>query len=188
MTDFFVLLEQPRRPWLDESAVREAFHRLASASHRDGAAGGTAFSPDLNAAFVTLRDPVKRLRHFLELEDQSALRTGQAIPADLGELFPQVAAARQALTSYAARRRGAGGALARALLAEEESAAKAIAWETRTTLDKRLAEVLEALRALDAQWPSPRALTGLAELYAWLAYLTRWDEQLREAALQAEIA
>lgn len=187
VTDLFALLEQPRRPWLDERAVKDAFHRLASVSHPDRTGGQTDFSADLNGAFVTLRDPVKRLRHFLELEDPSALHETRAIPEDLGKLFPRVATARQTLSSYAARRRGAGSAVARALLAEEERAAKAIALETRTTLDKRLTEAFEELRMLDAKWSSTRALTGLAELYTTLAYLTRWDEQLREATLQCEI-
>lgn len=187
MTDSFALLEQPRRPWLDERAVKEAFHRIASATHPDLSGGGTDFSSSLNAAFVTLRDPVKRLRHFLELEDLPALREARAIPSDLAELFPSVAAAQQALTTYAAHRRAAGSAIARAILAEEESAAKAAAREARALVETRLAEALEELRAFDAKWPAPRAHTALAELHIRLAYLTRWDEQLREAALQCEI-
>lgn len=187
MTDLFALLEQPRRPWIDEHAVKEAFHRRASRAHPDLTGGDSAFAVDLNAAFATLRDPVKRLRHFLELEDPRALEEPQVIPGDLGELFPRVAAARQALTTYAARRRVAGSAVARALLTDEEHAAKAAADHARTILEKRLTEALDEVRALDAKWPFPEAHTALAGLLARLAYLTRWERQLREAALQCEI-
>ncbi|MCA1660507.1 MAG: hypothetical protein LC642_08250 [Verrucomicrobiaceae bacterium] len=185
MIDLFALLEQPRRPWLDEHAVKEAFHRLAFAAHPDQPGGQSDASADLNAAFVTLRDPVKRLRHFLELEDPTILRQPGSVPDDLGELFPRVAAAREALTRFAERRRNAASAVARALLAEEEGAAKTIAHETRGAIEKRLAADLDALRAIDGGRISDRE--GLAHLYARLAYLTRWDAQLREAALQCEI-
>ena len=185
MIDSFALLEQPRRPWLDEHAVKEAFHRLAFAAHPDQPGGRSDAAADLNAAFVTLRDPVKRLRHFLELEDPALLRQAGSIPDDLGELFPRVAAAREALTRCAERRRGAASAVARALLGEEQRAAQTIAGETRDAIEKRLAADLDALRAIDRSGISDRE--GLARLYTRLAYLTRWDAQLREAALLCEI-
>ena len=183
--DLFALLEQPRRPWLDEHALKGAFHRLAFAAHPDRPGGQSDASADLNAAFETLRDPVKRLRHFLELEEPAILRQAASVPDDLGELFPRVAAAREALTRFAARRRSAASAVARALLADEEGAAKTIAGETRGAIEQRLAADLEALRAIDGTAISDRK--GLAHLYTRLAYLTRWDAQLRAAALECEI-
>ena len=183
MPDYFALMEQPRRPWLDEAALRDAFHRLAAALHPDAHTGDAEKFAELNAAFSTLRDPVKRLRHWLELESPDALQRPTVIPPDLAELFPVIGAARQALLDFAARRRAATTALSRALLAGDEAKVRATADCARTALDAARTNAIEGLHALDAGSP-PEVL---AALHGRFAFLEKWDAQLREAALQVEI-
>ena len=184
MTDYFALMEQPHRPWLEECALRDAFHRLAAAKHPDAATGNAGEFADLNTAFCTLRDPVKRLRHWLELESPDALHRAAAIPPDLLELFPIIGSARQSLIDFAARHRSATTALSRALLAGDEAKVRATADSARAALDAVRGNALEALRALDAAHSSP---DELAALHGRFAFLEKWDAQLREAALQVEI-
>ena len=40
MTDYFALLGQPRAPWLDPAALKEAYHRQTLQSHPDTATPG----------------------------------------------------------------------------------------------------------------------------------------------------
>jgi len=186
--DSFALLHQPRRPWLDEGELRETFHRLVVQEHPDVAGGdGEAFTR-LNAAFATLSNPLQRVRHLLELVApvEPAVET-VSIPDDLGELFPRIASAREALLKLATRRGAASTAVARALFAREEAALRADADATRAVLAGMIAAALEDVRAVDAVWPFPTALASLRELHGRLLFLSRWDELLREAALQSEL-
>ncbi len=82
MTDYFALLEQPRRPWLEPTALQEKYHAQARA------AAGTA-SADLNKAYQLLRDPKLRLQHLLALEGGGAKEND--VPNDLVEVFMDVA-------------------------------------------------------------------------------------------------
>ena len=185
--DLFAALEQPRRPWLEEAALRDAFHRHAANQHPDLATGDSDTFTKSNRAFATLRDPVKRLRHLLELENPEALSHAGTIPSDLAELFPQIGAARLAMLALATHRRAATTALSRALLGAEEAAARATADRARAALDVMRSAAFETLRELDAEWPSESTRAALPELHRRLAFLSRWDEQLREAALACEL-
>lgn len=184
MPDYFALLEQPRQPWPDDAALRDAFHRLAATQHPDARTGDADGFANLNAAFTTLSDPVKRLRHWLELEHPDALHRATVIPPDLAELFPVIGAARQALLDFAARRRNATTALSLALLAGDEARVRANADTARAALDAARERAVESLRTLDAARSAPEAL---AALHGRFAFLEKWDAQLREAALQVEI-
>lgn len=87
MTDYFATLGEPRRPWLEEDALKKRFLALTSEHHPDVAktaalqgenAQGSGSSADftgpapdfalINLAYQTLREPRTRLRHLLELE------------------------------------------------------------------------------------------------------------------------
>jgi curved DNA-binding protein CbpA len=186
VTDFFALLEQTRRPHLDEAALRDIFHRRAALLHPDAPGGDAAAFAELNSAFATLRDPVPRLRHLLALEDPGALGRTTPIPPDLASLFPIVGAARAAVVAFVARRAAATSALARALLTGDEASVRGTAATARALLDTARAEGLEELRVLDTAWPAPEARAGLPALYSRFAFLEKWDAQLREASLSLQ--
>ncbi|MEO8351408.1 MAG: DnaJ domain-containing protein [Chthoniobacteraceae bacterium] len=181
MTDYFALLQLPRSAALDEAALRESFHRLASNLHPDVVSGDANAFTELNGAFTTLRDPAKRLRHLLELELPEALAAPAAIPSEMSDLFPIVGQARAAVVAAAVRRTAATTALSRALLAPAEKAARDLA-----------ADALETIRALRAQ--STKELDSIASdfqrlpaLHQRFSFLGKWEAQLRGALLRLEI-
>ena len=76
MTDYFALLDEPRRPWLEPEALKTKFLKLAAEIHPDRkhgagkiekAAANRSYA-ELNAAFNCLAEPKLRLLHLLELE------------------------------------------------------------------------------------------------------------------------
>jgi len=99
MTDYFQLLQEPRRPWLDPEALRKKFleisstvhpDRVHSASDTDKQAANDRYT-ELNAAYQTLREPKERLLHLLTLETGSKPKEVQAILPGAMDLFLEVA-------------------------------------------------------------------------------------------------
>src|ERR1051325_826710 len=112
MLDAFALFGQLHAPWLDVEALKLEFHRRSALSHPD-AGGEAAQFADLNRAWQTLRDPVTRLRHLLELEFPEALVRSPQVPASLGDEFMRIAAVRQAAETMLVKWRAAESPLVR---------------------------------------------------------------------------
>src|SRR3954464_16081107 len=99
MTDFFALLQEPRRPWLDPGALKQKFLALSARMHPDKvqAAGEPEKAAiarnfaELNTAFNCLSEPKSRLLHLLELESGARPAEIQQIPPGLADLFIEVA-------------------------------------------------------------------------------------------------
>jgi hypothetical protein len=189
MPDYFAILQQPRRPWLDSEALKERFHRQTAESHPDVAGGGddgdfAAF----NAAYTALRDPASRLRHLLELEAPDLLAPSQEIPTDLTDLFMRIAGFRRALDVFRKKESAASSSLARALLAGERLALSDQGDGVRAGLEAAYDAAMETLRAIDSDWkrdPRPTdAVERLAALHHQCAYLSKWRSQLAEALSQ----
>lgn len=184
MADFFSTLSLPRQPWLDSDTVREAFQRRSAVLHPDvpGSGDAAAFA-ELNAAYVTLRDPAPRLRHLLELLAPETLTTNPAPPAELGNLFMQIGSWQQRAANLLQRQASATAPLAKALLAGEKESLKREFEAIRTTLqiawDKTEARI-RGLVLVETNDEKDEA----ARLYHRLVYLGRWQEQIREAALR----
>src|SRR5215472_9636832 len=76
MVDYFALLDEPRRPWLDAEPLKEKFLALSATVHPDRVhnlseterAAAQERYTELNAAYQCLREPKERLHHLLELE------------------------------------------------------------------------------------------------------------------------
>src|SRR5882724_11955433 len=76
MTDYFALLNEPRRPWLDPESLKTKFFERSAAVHPDRVHGASEAEKqlanqhyvELNAAYNCLREPKTRLQHLLELE------------------------------------------------------------------------------------------------------------------------
>jgi DnaJ-domain-containing protein 1 len=187
MPDYFAALAQPRRPWLDDDALKEAFHRASAALHPDVAGTGDARSfADANAAYGALREPGGRLRHLLELEAPEELARPQPIPSDFGDFFLRVAELRGALDAFQKKQALATGALASALLAEERLSLEERIDAVRAELDAACSAALDALRILDGAWETrpADAFQQLAALHHRFAYLSKWRAQLQEAAFK----
>jgi curved DNA-binding protein CbpA len=184
--DHFATLGQPRRPWLDPDAVKDAFHRLAATHHPD-VSGETVTSPAINAAYAVLREPGSRLRHLLELEMPAALAQPAAqIPAGLAERFMEVATLTREVETFLRQQSAATSPLSQALLASERFTERRDLARAISELEADRARCIEMLRAEDQLWERRDAATGprLAELQRHFAFLGKWIRQLEEARLR----
>ena len=76
MPDYFALLNESRRPWLNADLLKQKFLALASDLHPDrihnasdaDKSEATKRYAELNAAYNCLLEPKSRLLHLLELE------------------------------------------------------------------------------------------------------------------------
>src|SRR5260370_11679321 len=99
MIDCFVLLQQPRRPWLDPDALKQKFLSFSANNHPDRVhaasemekSGAQQRYAELNAAYQRLRDPKERLQHLLELELGAKPQQVKRIPPELMDVSMEVA-------------------------------------------------------------------------------------------------
>lgn len=183
MPDAFALLALPRVAALDESTLHQAYLAQTRSTHPDQPGGDTARSAEINAAFETLQAPEKRLKHLLEIH-QVPWRTvpiNDAMMALFGQLGPLL----QNTTVFLKRKQTATSALARALLAPEEMRLREQLEGLGQTLDIERTSLLDSLPDLDTRLNSgdDTALSDLQTLQAGLAYLGKWQTQIREALL-----
>jgi len=180
--DHFALLDQLRRPWLDDAALKDAFHRATAQCHPDVAGDDGEKSAALNAAYAVLRDPSSRLKHLLELEWPGPAPSPGAIPPHLGTTFGRIAETRQRGRDLAAKEAAAQSPLARALLAGDRATYRRDLEATVGALAETETAALEDLRQLDALWEQrDEAMRDrLAAAQQHFAYLAKWQAQLRE--------
>lgn len=190
-SDFFALLGERRRPFLDPEQVKDTFHRLSRTEHPDQrsapATDSDAAFARLNQAQATLRDPKARLRHLLELEHPEVKLSGPTnVPASLADLFAPIHGLLREIDDLLAQKAAAPSALAKALLARRELALRERAELRQAEVDALQASALAELRDFDAQWEPrpPGTARTLHDFYQRFAYLSRWSEQLRERLFQ----
>jgi curved DNA-binding protein CbpA len=161
MTDYFALLDQPRRPWLDPEQVKAAFHRKTLAAHPDASAAGNAETSDkafalVNEARDVLQNPKRRIQHLLALAGYEPASRFDAIPNDVAELFPAVATLTQDADNVLQKMMHATSTLAR-------SVAKAELLQTRSRLEEMLATLtrLQAAAEDELKKIDDRSLTAV---------------------------
>jgi len=98
MTDYFALLKEQRRPWIDVDLLKQKFLALSAEVHPDRVHGAEdsvkraaqeRFA-ELNTAYSCLREPKERLAHLLELETGAKPRQVQNVPSDLMNAFMEI--------------------------------------------------------------------------------------------------
>jgi curved DNA-binding protein CbpA len=196
MTDYFSLLNEPRRPWLEAEALKQKFlalssqvhpDRIHSASDEDKAAGAKQFA-ELNAAYRFLLEPKTRLLHLLELEAGTKPKDIQQIPTGLADLFADVANTCRNTDKFLVEKAQATSPLLQVQLFERGQE-----WvETLQGLQRKLNELrgqlMEELKALDQKWIEAGArqdvLPRLEELYRLFGYFNRWSNQIQERIVQ----
>lgn len=183
MPNAFALLGLPRAAALDANALQKAWLEASRTTHPDQPGGDAARAAEVNSAYETLQAPEKRLKHLLELH-QVPWRT---IPIDDGmmALFAKLGPVLQSVAAFLKRKQSATSALSRALLAPEEMRLREQLEEIGTTLDSERTALLENLPAFDTQLAAgeTKALNDLQILQARLAYLGKWQAQVREALM-----
>ncbi|MEY2564419.1 MAG: DnaJ subfamily er 11 [Verrucomicrobiota bacterium] len=191
MTDYFALLNQPRAPWLDPDQLKDAYHKQTLQTHPDAQPSGRSEGADsafstLNEAYQVLQDPKRRLQHLLSLEGRPPSSSGQTIPKQLDDLFPEVGALTQRAQLLVEKFNATSNALSRSLLKPSLLEFQRDAKETREKL-RALSDVsLAELHAIGEVWAKDRTDTfdRLLDLYYTFAYLTRWTAQLEEMEFQ----
>ena len=198
VSDYFALLNEPRRPWLDAGLLRQKFLALASDAHPDRAhnasepekAQVTERYTQLNAAFNCLVEPKLRLLHLLELERGAKPKDIQQIPTALADLFAEVANSCRNADGFLAEKNKATSPLVQVQLFERGQD-----WvEKLNSLQRKLNELREKfsgeLKSLDTQWISKdttarrEILPKLEELYRLFGYFNRWNNQIQERVVQ----
>ena len=201
MSDYFALLNEPRRPWLDSNLLKQKFLALASDAHPDRVHNAsesektevTQRYTQLNAAFNCLAEPKLRLLHLLELELGAKPKDIQTIPAALADLFAEVATSCRNADGFLAEKAKATSPLVQVQLFERGQD-----WvEKLNGLQRKLNELREKLmselKSLDAQWISADAparreiLPKLEELYRLFGYFNRWNNQIQERVVQLSL-
>ena len=202
MTDYFALLDEPRRPWLEPEALKSKFLSLAAESHPDKQncaneseklAANRRYA-ELSAAFNCLAEPKLRLLHLLELELGAKPSEVQQIPSALADLFAEVATACRNADVFLAEKNKAISPLLQAQLFERGQEWAERLRMLQTKLAGPRSRLVEELKSLDALWMAkPRAggpttlLGRLEELYRLFGYFNRWNSQIQERIVQLSL-
>jgi DnaJ-domain-containing protein 1 len=196
MTDFFTLLDEPRRPWLEPEPLREKFLALSATVHPDRVhnlgeterAGAQERYTELNAAYNCLREPKDRLHHLLQLELGALPKDVQRIPSELMDLSLEIGQKCREADALLAEKARATSPLLQVKFFErgQEFSDKLQAMRQRVnTLNDQL---IEKLKLIDSAWQSgearPALLSQLEELYRLFSYFSRWNAQLQERAVR----
>ncbi len=181
MTDYFALLQQPRKPWLDLDVLKQKFQQLTFTAHPDRA-GANEPSSDFAAiteAYRVLSDHKSRLQHLLQLEG-CTIASNAPVPNALIELFSDIGRFMQGADQLLAQLGSARNALSKSLLhqrtVEKQKQAQALLHKSQD-LEK---EALRQLAALNETWPAKQAVAQVRGLYQQLAYVGRWIDQITE--------
>ena len=172
MIDYFALLGEARRPWIDLEKLKAKYFALARERLADA---------ELNEGYRVLSDPRLRLHHLLSLEGVD-LKAGRKIPPALADLFWNTGNLLREVEHWRVKHTAAPSAVARALVSGERVKLIQRLTEHEAKLDAAYEEVLDRFRGIDR--PKEHAL--LIELYDSIAYLTRQREQVKEKQLQLE--
>jgi hypothetical protein len=181
MQDAFEKLGVPRQFFLAEEALRTAYtERSKSASEADQQA--------LNEAFHLLLRPDKRIKHLMELAGPAEASAWRAVPLseDYMTLFGDVSSVKQAAETLIKQTESSHSALARALLAPIVLRLRDKAETSAKSLDQRLQQEQQMMEQLDQPLPSSATWSEIAALQARLAYLLKWQAQVREVLLKLQ--
>ena len=202
MTDYFALLDTPRRPWLDPDDLKQRFLKLSAEMHPDRVHGASEAErreaqerfTELNSAFQSLSRPRNLVRHLLELETGSRGEQLQNVPSELMDFFIEFSSICRAADAFLAEKSAAQSPLLRVQLFErgQEWSGKISAVQQR--LEQWRQEAEAELKRLDEEWPRnwneqnrARTRARLEEIARTLGFIERWSSQLRERFVQLAI-
>lgn len=196
--DYFSLLSEPRRPWLDTDLLKQTFLTLSASAHPDkihsasdaDKADATKKFTELNAAFHCLAEPKSRLLHLLELERGAKPADIQQIPAALADLFAGIATTCRHADAFLAEKSSVTSPLLQVQLFERGQDWVEKLNALQQTLNALREQALTDLKSLDAVWMQAEnnsrteILPKLEELYRLFGYFNRWQNQIRERVVQ----
>ncbi len=194
MTDYFALLDEPRRPWLDAEVLKAKFlarstevhpDRVHQASDADKLAANQRYT-EINAAYNCLREPRSRLRHLLELELGTKPSDLTDVPNDLMELFFSVGKALREADAVVAEKARATSPLLQVQMFEQAQAEVEKLNAIREKISARREVLLRELQELDSNWKvgDTQAVNSLLRFWRLLSFYDRWLAQIQERTVQ----
>jgi DnaJ-domain-containing protein 1 len=195
MADHFILLNEPRRPWLEPEELKQKFLALSATVHPDRAHNLSEAEreqsqqryTELNAAYNCLRDPRNRLRHLLELERGSAPKDIQQIPQDLMNVFMEVGQICRQADAFLAEKDKVSSPLLKVQLFERGQEWTEKLRHLLNSVSARRESLVEELKMIDARWSqsaNSNPLERLENLYRLFSYFDRWLAQIQERLTQ----
>lgn len=202
MSDHFVLLGEPRGPWLDVEALKGRFLQMSSTVHPDRVHGGGEAEKEaankryaeLNAAYNCLKEPKDRLLHLLELEQGTKPKDIQRIPPGTMDLFVEVGQICRDADTFLAERARVTSPLLKVQMFEQ-----AMDWteklnQLQQKINAKQSELAAEMKSMNAAWESAPAdpverrmtlpLERLEQMYRILSYISRWTGQIQERVVQ----
>jgi curved DNA-binding protein CbpA len=199
--DYFALLDEPRRPWLDTDSLKQKFlarsanlhpDKIPSANESEKSMASKKFA-ELNAAYNCLAAPKTRLLHLLEMELGAKPKDIQQIPGGLADLFAEVAMVCRNADQFLEEKSRAASPLLQVAFFERGQE-----WiEKLNALQKKLRDfserLLAELKLLDEKWmagdPKTRGdlLNELEKLYRLFSYFNRWNGQIQERIVRLSL-
>lgn len=190
MIDYFALLQQPRKPWLDPEELKQRYQQLTLASHPDRQSTNTKSADSrtdftaINEAYRVLLDPKLRLQHLLKLEG-IPIDAGM-VPETLSDVFLEIGTLIQEIDRLLTK--STYTALSKALLRSELMEKQKLTADLLDKLQTMCERALKELKALDQTWTSNQKVAAeLSDLASRFAYLIRWIDQLEERRFQLSI-
>lgn len=192
--DYFALLNEPRRPWLESETLKAKFLALSSEVHPDRVHQASESDKltanqrytELNAAYNCLREPRDRLRHLLELELGKKPSDLTNVPNDLMDLFFSVGKLLREVDAFVAEKGRATSPLLQVEFFErgQEWIEKLNA--IRQVVNSRREPLIDELKRLSASWDgdSPKPLERLLEIWRLSSFYDRWLAQIQERTVQ----
>ena len=192
MTDYFALLGEVRRPWIDSNKLKQKYHRLTLQLHPDrGSRNQTSEETDslaeLNEAFRVLQDPKLRLQHLLMLENAAPV-VARPVPPALANLFWDTGASLKNLDAILEKQSSTSRltqALGKSEIADAEMRTREILDQLRSLYN----DALDKVRRTDPLWLADPAahVSTLVDLYDSFSYLSRLIEQVNERLLRLRV-
>ncbi len=201
MTDYFALLHEPRRPWLNVDSLKAKFLELSAAVHPDRVHGSADAEKEtahqryleFNSAYNCLREPKSRLRHLFELESGARPMEVQEIPSGAADMFVEIGQLCREVDGFLAERAKVTSPLVKVTMFE-----RAQEWieklnAVQRTLNSKHEGLIAELQEMNPAWetaPQGAArlatlpLSQLERLSRDFSYLVRWVAQVQERVAQ----
>lgn len=192
MKDAFAVFGIPPRPWLAPETLHNFFMTRAATFHPDSNDDASTKDEflELNAAYQTLKDPVKRLRCLLDTlpKGKSApLEESKADQQQLHLLFAEIAPIKNELNQFTKKRAQATSLVSLALLRHEEQELKnkIVSLKERLSQDWQTCEA--ELLELDNDWESRKLdlLPSAKSLLTRMSFLQKWTTLLQSSSIEA---
>ncbi len=206
MADYFALLDEPRRPWLDPEVLKAKFHALAATVHPDRVHRATEPEKqeanqryaELNAAYQCLREPKERLRHLLELERGIKVEDVQKISQGTMDWFMEISQLCRETDAFLEEKASVTSPLLKVRVFERGMALVDRLNSLVEHLNGRREGLIAQMRNLNMAWETAPPIgsstrlhvlpcSRLEHIYQDFSYFKRWTQQLQERLVQLSL-